>query len=108
MHQHFGIVRLLEVHKTQYGCVCVGGNEWSFHLENTIHSFLQFPFFLDVLVYSSLYKNAPVTSGKYLHSNQVISGLLKGGKRSRLPPLFWRFPEYIKHFLTLKRDFKKL
>lgn len=27
MHQHFGIVRPLEVHKTQYGgvCVCVGG-----------------------------------------------------------------------------------
>ena len=47
---------------------------------------------------SGLPKNVPVTSWKYLHSNQIISELLKSWGRSWLLPLFFEVPRILNFF----------
>ena len=51
---------------------------FSFETHNLFFPIISY--FLDCLVYSflGLYENAPATSWKYLHSNQIIAELLKG------------------------------
>ena len=48
-----------------------------------------------------LLKNVPATSWKYLHSNQIISELLKSWGRSWLLPLFFEVPRILNFFYWL-------